>query len=193
MTRSGFLFAVLALAGCKEQPEGPRSLVGDFAAPGLHVVAQDTIVVWRRIDQPNGSARLTSFTVGTAGAVQVAEEAERGEVYADADSDGPPLPGEKRGAFQLSPADFAALHAQAALLRPQGLAPEIATGGYAGEALPTGCARAPEPPALGVNYLNNAGWGAFVLQPSCTGAGADAARGAMGAMLAILDRASGMR
>ena len=154
----------------------------------MHAVARDTIVVWRRIAQPDGMMRLSSYTIEPAGGVQTAEETERGEAHADSDT-AQPLPGERRGRFQLSAADLATLRAKAALLRPHELHPEVATGGYAGEVHPMGCTRvAAESPVAGVNFLNDSAWGVFVLQPSCKGAGADAARRVLAEMLDILEK-----
>lgn len=156
----------------------------------MHAVARDTIVVWRRSVQPDGMMRLSSYTVEPAGGVQTAEEAERGETHADSET-APPLPGERRGRFQLSAADLAKLRAKAALLRPHELHPEVATGGYAGEVYPIGCTRrAAESPVAGVNFLNDSAWGVFILQPSCKGPGADAARRVLAEMLEILEKSA---
>ena len=183
------LLGALTLAACDARDAGPRSLVGDASAPGAHVLAKDTIVVWQRVPQFDGTTRLRTYTIDPAGGVQRSEESERGEVVANVEVETAVRPrGEERSRFGLDRTSLEAIWKQAALLRPPALDPEVATGGYAGEAFPRGCRRiGGQAPDAGVNFLNDAGWGMFVLQPGCTGANAEAARGALDAMLAVLE------
>lgn len=189
MRRFAAVLAALGLVACDARDSGPRSLVGDTWAPGAHVLAKDTIVLWQRLPQPNGTTRLRTYTIDPAGGVQRLEESERGEIVADADVETAARPrGEERSRFSLDRRSLEAIWKQAALLRPPALDPEVATGGYAGEAFPHGCRRiGGQAPDAGVNFLNDAGWGMFVLQRGCTGGEAEAARGALNAMLAVLE------
>jgi hypothetical protein len=175
--------ALLALSGC-HKPKGPQSLVGDFTAPGIYALAGDTITVWKRIQQPNGAWRFYSYSITPGGTVEALEELER--VDAPADGEEPQDFSELRKGFALPPSEFAAIRAEAALLRPASLGPRDAVGGYGGEAAPVGCALDKAGPRLaGVNFLNSANWGAFVLQDGCTG---DAAARANAAVTDIFDR-----
>ena len=187
-----FLSIVPALVGGCEQP-APRSIVGDFEAPGTYALAGDTITVWRRDGDSGGTSRLRAYSITPSGTVEALEEVERAEVSADAPEEVEPLPGERRRSFALQPHEFAAIRAQAALLRPQSLGSAHPVGGYGGQAWPAGCRLAPgQSGSAGVNYLNGLNWGAFVLQPACQGAGADTARATLADMFARLDRAAAL-
>lgn len=193
MPRARFLLALVpALVGGCKQP-GPPSIVGDFAAPGIYALAGDTITVWRRDDQEGRTTRLRAYSITPSGTVEGLEEMERTEVSAGEPEEAEALPGERRRSFALPPQEFAAIRAQAALLRPQSLGPEDPVGGYGGQAAPTGCSFVPgQSGSAGVNYLNGMNWGAFVLQPACRGASADAARATLADMFLRLDHAAAL-
>ena len=178
----------LALGGCGEA-EKPRSLLGDFAAPGAYALARDTITVWRRVRQPDGSWRFHSWSITSGGTVEYLDELER--VDAPETSEDTHPAGERRASFGLAQDEFEAIRAQAALVRPAAMGPDDPVRGYAGEASPAGCTPTPGQPRLaGINFLNDGGWGAFVLQPDCRSDSARAAAALMDQIFARLDRAT---
>jgi hypothetical protein len=177
------LIAALALGACeKEAPQ--KSLVGDFPVPGIHALAGDTITVWQRVRRPDGQWRFHSYSINTVGTVEFLDEHERiGAQESTQEAPGGP---EQRQAFALPQAEFEALRAQAALLRPASLGPDQPVGGYGGEVLPAGCELDETKPRIaGVNFLNGGNWGNFVLQPGCD---SDGAKEAAALMTQILDR-----
>lgn len=178
--------AVLALCGCEQ---APRSLVGDFPAPGIYALAGDTITVWKRIRQPDGAWRFHSYSVTPGGTVEYLEELER--LGAPDDPEEAQDFAEQRQGFALPPGEFEAVRSQAALLRPASLGPDDPVGGYGGEAYPPGCPfDKTRPRVAGVNFLNDANWGAFVLQAGCQSEGAKPAAAAMTQLFDRLDRAA---
>lgn len=185
--RLAFL-ALLALCGCQKEA-GRKSLVGDFAAPGAYALAGDTITVWKRLQQPDGAWRFQSYSITPGGTVEVLEELER--LGAPENPEEAQDFAEKRRGFALPPAEFEAIRAEAALLRPAALGPDDAVRGYAGEAFAAGCALDPARPRIaGVNFLNGASWGSFTLQPGCSGEGAKAAAAAVTRIFDRLERAA---
>ncbi len=187
---AGVLAAVAGLAACGRE-EATRSLVGDFAAPGTHALAGDTITVWRSRHRPDGTWLFESWSITPGATVAYRREVERLDPALALPAEALSASDPPDRTFALPPAEFEWVRYRAALLRPQALGPEDAVQGYAGEAVPAGCALAPEAPRLGgVNFLNAASWGAFVLQPGCTGAGADAAGATFADLLARLERAA---
>ena len=69
--------------------------------------------------------------------------------------------------------------------------PADPVGGYAGEAQPLGCPPNPaEPRVAGINFMNRASWGSFVLQTGCKGEKGAAAMAAMARIFARLERAA---
>lgn len=180
----------LALHACSEPPEPKRSLVGDFAAPGAYALAGDTLTVWKRVQQPDGAWRFHSYAITSGGAVEYLEELER--VGAPDNPETAQDFREHRRGFTLPQDEFEALRAQAALLRPAALGPDDPVGGYGGEVLPRGCAPdAAQPRIAGINFLNRANWGGFVLQPGCDTVDAAAAAAAMRDIFDRLERATG--
>lgn len=187
--RSLVIMATLALCGCNEEAQR-KSLVGDFAAPGTYALAGDTITVWKRLRQPDGAWRFQSYSITPGGTVEYLEELER--VGAPENPEEVQDFAEKRHGFVLPQAEFEAIRSQAALLRPASLGPDDPVGGYGGEAYAAGCAYDNVQPRIaGINYLNNANWGAFVLQPGCPSAAARSATAAMTQLFDRLDRAAG--
>jgi hypothetical protein len=187
--RALFTAALLVplLGGCG--PKGERSLVGDFAAPGAYALAGDTITVWRRIRQPDGAWRFYSYSITPGATVEYLEELER--VGAPENTEEAEDFSELRKGFALPRSEFEVIRAKAALLRPASLGPRDPVGGYGGEATPAGCTLdAARPRLAGINFLNNANWGAFVLQQGCDGQAAGAAAAAMSDILDRLDRAA---
>jgi hypothetical protein len=187
--RALFTAALLVplLAGCGH--ESAKSLVGDFAAPGTYALAGDTITVWKRIRQPDGAWRFYSYSITPGATVEYLEELER--VGAPDNPEEAEDFSELRKGFALPPSEFEAIRTKAALLRPASLGPEDPVGGYGGEAAPAGCTLDKARPRLaGINFLNNANWGAFVLQQGCDGEAAGAATAAMSEILDRLDRAA---
>jgi hypothetical protein len=183
------LSALLALAACKAE-EGPRSLVGDFAAPGTYALAGDTLTVWRRVPQAGGLSRFESFSITPGGTVERMDELERIDVPANPETT--PDFAEHRESFTLPRPEFEAIRTQAALLRPASLGSSLPVGGYGGEVAAAGCTLDPaQPRAAGINFLNGGNWGAFVSQPGCDSASAKAAAEAMGAIFIRLERAAG--
>lgn len=173
----------LALLGCQERPPTP-SLVGDFGAPGIYALAGDTITVWRRAAHPDGSSRFQSYSISPAGTVEYLDEPER--TGATVDPEAVVDTAEHRLSFVLPPADFAAIRAEAALLRPQSLGPADPVGGYGGEARPRGCeADAVQPRVAGIKFINAASWGDFVLQAGCA---SEQGREATAVMTRLFDR-----
>ncbi len=184
------LTAALALAGCGDKPPVIKSLVGDFAAPGTYALVGDTFTVWKRAQQPGGAWRFYSYSITSGGTVETLEELER--IGAPENSEETPDFRELRRSFALPQSEFEAIRKQAALLRPRALGPEDTVRGYAGEAYPIGCSFDPAQPRIaGINFLNGASWGAFVLQAGCTGEGAHAATAAMTQIFDRLERAAG--
>ncbi|RZK02840.1 MAG: hypothetical protein EOO76_05295 [Novosphingobium sp.] len=174
----------LALAACGKADVPEPSLVGDFAAPGAYAIAGDTLTVWKRVQQPGGAWRFHSWSITPGGSIEYLEELER--VGAPENPEEAQDFSEQRRSFTLPQAEFEALRAQAALLRPQALGPEDPVGGYAGEVYPTGCIFDPAQPRIaGINFLNGKSWGNFALQASCAGG---KAREASAVMAEIFDR-----
>jgi hypothetical protein len=187
-----FLFltapAALALTGCKPPP-GPQSLVADGTAPGAYALAADTITVWQRSRRPQGGARFRAFSITPGGAVEYVDEPE--VAVAVADTEEAQDMREQRKSFVLPRDEFEAIRAKAALLRPLSLGPDDPVGGYGGEVPPAGCALDPAQPRIaGINFLNHANWGTFVLQPGCTGERARAAAALLTELIERLDRAA---
>jgi hypothetical protein len=184
------LSAFVALAGCNgQQDEGPRSLVGDFAAPGVYALAGDTLTVWRRVPHPGGLSRFESFSITPGGAVERLSEPEL--VDAPANPEAGTDFAEHRETFDLPQSEFEALRAQAALLRPASLGPDLPVGGYGGEVVAAGCALdEKQPRAAGINFMNGRNWGGFISQPGCDTASAKAAEAALRDIFARLDRAA---
>jgi hypothetical protein len=182
---------LLTLGGCGDK--GARSLVGDFAAPGTYALAGDTITVWKRIRQPDGAWRFHSYSITPGATVEYLEEPERVGAPENAFANGEEREtfSELRKGFALPQAEFEAIRARAALLRPASLGPDDAIGGYGGEAPPAGCTLDKAHQRLaGVNFLNSANWGAFILQEGCSGQAASAATAAVTEIFDRLDRAS---
>lgn len=178
------LAATLALAACDERPAPKQSLVGDFAAPGAYAIAGDTLTVWQRVQQPGGAWRFHSWSITPGGAIEYLEELER--LGAPENPEEAQDFSEQRRSFTLPQAEFEALRAQAALLRPHALGPEDPVGGYAGEVYPAGCAFDPaQPRVAGINFLNSRSLGSFALQAGCA---TDKAREATAVMTQILER-----
>jgi hypothetical protein len=191
-TRSAPLLALLALAGCGRH-SGPQSLLGDFAAPGTYVLAGDTITVWKRLRQPNGAWRFHSYSITPGGTVEALEQVEQSDLPQNASQDGEESvdTAELRKGFALPQSEFEAIRARAALLRPASLGPTDAVGGYGGEVPPAGCTLDKGRQRLaGINFLNSANWGTFVLQDGCDGEAAGAATAALDEIFDRLDRAS---
>lgn len=183
------LIAALALFGCEAPPEGPMSLVGDHAAPPTWALAGDTITVWRRIALPGGASRFQSYSITPGGTVEYLDEYERGDTMMDAETAGDTA--EKRQGFTLPQAEFEAIRSQVALLRPRALGPSNPVGGYGGEAYASGCSHDPiQLRMAGVNFLNDANWGAFVLQPNCRSQSARAATAILAQAFDRLERAA---
>jgi hypothetical protein len=183
------LLLTTSLAACEEKR--PTSLVGEFAVPGAYALAGDTITVWRRDSRPGGGSRLLAYSITPGGSVEAVDEAERlgsaGGPVEEAQAGGP----EQRRSFILPPQDFEAIRAAAARLRPAAMGPEDPVGGYVGQVSPRGCRQVDgQPGTAGINFLNAASWGTFVLQPGCSGEPAAAATVAMADIFARLDRAS---
>ena len=182
------LTALFALAACDPE-EGPRSIVGDFAAPGTYALAGDTLTVWRRVPEPGGFSRFQSYSITPGGTVEYLDEPERVDVPANPETAADLS--EHRESFALPPADFEAIRAQSALLRPASLGPNHPVGGYGGEAVAAGCALKQEQPRLaGINFLNGGNWGSFVLQPGCGSSAAKAAADAMARIFSRLEAAA---
>jgi hypothetical protein len=182
------VLALMALPGCHKQ-KGPQSLVGDFAAPGIYALAGDTITVWKRVQQPSGAWRFYSYSITPGGMVEALEVLER--LDAPQNTEEPQDFSELRKGFALPRNEFAAIRAKAALLRPGSLGPADAVGGYGGETPPAGCTLDKARQRLaGVNFLNNANWGAFILPEGCTGETAEAATAVVSEIFDRLERAS---
>jgi hypothetical protein len=175
IARAALLSTVFALCACGQPAPARKSLIGDHPAPKNYALAGDTITLWQRRQQPNGGSRLHAYAIAPGGAVEHLDEVERGD--APTNPEDAPAAAETRLAFTLSPAALEKIRFDAARLRPTAMGPGDPVGGYAGEARPLGCpADASQPRAAGVNFLNGANWGAFVLDPACTSdAGRDAA------------------
>lgn len=185
------LLAIAALAGCKETPR-EKSLVGDFAVPGAYALAGDTITVWKRLPQPGGGWRFQSYSITSGGTVEYLEESERLEAPANPE-EAQDLPQMRQG-FTLPQSDFEAIRGQVALLRPVELGPDDPVGGYAGEAYPIGCeAGDPTSREAGINFLNHANWGGFVLPAGCKSPAGDKAAAIVTQVFGRLERARGSR
>lgn len=185
------VLTLLALSGCGHK--GARSLVGDFAAPGTYALAGDTITVWKRVRQPDGAWRFHSYSITPGATVEYLEEVERVGAPETVPTNGEEAEdfSELRKGFALPQSEFEAIRAKAALLRPASLGPSDPVGGYGGEAPPAGCTLDKTHPRLaGVNFLNSANWGAFILQEGCSGEAASAATAAVTELFDRLDRAS---
>jgi len=183
------LLATAALSAC-HQPKPPSSLVGDFPVPGIYALAGDTITVWKRTQQPDGAWKFQAYSITPGGTVEALEEMER--VGAPAASEDAIDFSEQRKAFALPQSEFEAIRAKAALLRPGSLGPKDPIGGYGGEAYARGCSQDKGQPRIaGVNFLNNANWGVFILQPGCGSASGREAEAAMADIFDKLDRAAG--
>jgi hypothetical protein len=181
--------ALLALGACKAKEEGPRSLVGDFAAPGAYALAGDTLTVWRRVPQPGGLSRFESFSISPGGTVERLSEPER--VDAPANPEAGTDFAEHREHFELPQSEFEALRDQAALLRPDSLGPGLPVGGYGGEVVAAGCVLdAEQPRSAGINFMNGRSWGGFVSQPGCDSDSAKSAEDVMNGIFARLERAA---
>lgn len=182
------LAIALVLSGCGE-PSTSRSLVGDFAAPGTYALAGDTLTVWRRVQQPDGAWRFQSWSITPGGTVEYLEELER--IGAPDNPDDVLDFAEQRQGFALSRADFEAIRSQTALLRPASLGPGDPVGGYGGEAFPGGCTPDKAQPRIaGINFLNKANWGAFILPSNCASEDAKAATAVMTGLFDRLARAA---
>ncbi|MCW1429545.1 hypothetical protein [Novosphingobium sp. JCM 18896] len=178
------LVAPLALVACGKAEAPRQSLVGDFAAPGDYAIAGDTLTVWKRVQQPGGAWRFHSWSITPGGSIEYLEELER--VGAPENPEEAQDFSEQRRSFTLPQAEFEALRAQAALLRPHALGPEDPVGGYAGEVYPAGCSFDPARPRVaGINFLNGKSWGNFALQDGCV---SDKAREATEVITQIFDR-----
>ena len=179
------LSAALALCGCKQQEPPARSLVGDAPAPGIYTLAGDTITVWQRVRLPDGMWRFHSWSITPGGTVEYLDTPERTDEPGDLEESAADLV-ERRQSFVLPQNEFEALRKQAALLRPLALGPDDPVRGYAGEAYPRGCIPTKAQPSLaGINFLNKANWGAFVLPPGC---GSEEAKAASSVTAQIADR-----
>lgn len=179
------LILLLSLLGCDKPRPDPRSLVSNRPAPKAYALAGDTITVWRRIKQADGTWRFHSYSITPGGTVEYLDELERIEAF-ESTEDSQPVVAERRHGFVLSPQAFTAIRAQAALLRPAALGPEDPVRGYGGEAYPLGCAADKTKPAIaGINFLNSGGWGAFVMPTDCT---SDNGRAASAALDQIVDQ-----
>lgn len=184
------LSAVLALCSCKQPIPPTRSLVGNAAAPGIYAIAGDTITVWERIRQPDGMARFHSWSITPGGTVEFLDTPERTDEPADLEESAADLAERRRG-FALPQSEFEALRKQAALLRPTALGPDDPVRGYAGEAYPSGCTHDKAKPGLaGINFLNKANWGSFVLPQDCATPDGKAASGVMTQIVGRLNAAA---
>jgi hypothetical protein len=158
--------------------------------PGTYALAGDTITVWKRVQRPDGAWRFHAYSITPGGTVESLEELER--VDAPAVSEEGLDFSEQRKGFALPQSEFEAIRTKAALLRPASLGPNDPVGGYGGEAYARGCAPDhAQPRAAGINFLNNANWGTFVLQPGCASASGRAAEAVMTDIFARLERAAG--
>jgi hypothetical protein len=204
ISRALLVTITVALGACGQAVPQARSLVGDHPVPGNYALAGDTITLWKRRAQPGGGTRLHAYSITPGGLVQFLDEAERSDAPLDPEgaqdagqgaADGAPRSAaERRLAFTLPAAELEAIRTQAALLRPAAMGPEDPVGGYAGEVRPRGCAadrdpRGPRPLTAGINFLNGANWGAFVLLPDCTSPAGRAADRALSAMFDHLENA----
>src|SRR5262245_52688611 len=104
------------LVACGRHDEAPRSLVGDFAAPGTYALAGDTLTVWKRVRLPDGAWRFQSYSITPGGTVDYLDEPERVEAPENPE-DAQDL-AEHREGFTLQHGEFEAIRSQAALLRP---------------------------------------------------------------------------
>lgn len=182
------LVATLALSACGK-PATTRSLVGDFAAPGAYALAGDTITVWKRVQQPDGTWRFHSWSITPGGTVEYLEELER--IGAPDNPEEALDFAEQRQGFPLPRAEFEAIRSQAALLRPTALGPDDPVRGYGGEAYPLGCPTdKAQPRVAGINFLNKTNWGSFVLQAGCASEDAKAATVVMTDLFDRLERAA---
>jgi hypothetical protein len=193
MTARSALFvltAALVLAGCVRSKPPQRSLVGDFPAPGIYALAGDTITIWKRVPQPNGTALFYSYSITPGGTVEYLAAREQTDIP-DISEDGADFSEHRKG-FALPHSAFEAVRAKAARLRPGSLGPVNPVGGYGGEVVPAGCALDPVQPRIaGINFLNRANWGTFTLQSGCQGANANAASALVGEIFDRLGRAGG--
>jgi hypothetical protein len=188
--RTLVLLTAFALAGCHQPPKGPQSLVGNGPAPGLYSLAGDTLTVWRHVRRPDGAARFQAYSITPGGQVDYVDTPEQAATPGDAEEEVRDV-SERRQGFALMQGEFEAIREKAALLRPASLGPDDPVGGYGGEARPDGCAPDPsQPRTAGINFINNANWGTFVLQPGCPRAAARAAQGVMTDIFDRLDRAA---
>jgi hypothetical protein len=188
--RIALLAALLTLAGCGKGKPPPMSLVGDFPVPGTYALAGDTIIIWKRIPQPNGTALFSSFSITPGGEVYTLAEREQTTIP-DISEDGEDFSEHRKG-FTLPQSEFEAIRTKLALLRPRSLGPVDPVGGYGGEVVPAGCTLDPAQPRIaGINFLNHANWGTFTLQAACQGANATAASGLLSDIFGRLDRAAG--
>ncbi|MBW8753659.1 MAG: hypothetical protein JF595_05840 [Sphingomonadales bacterium] len=183
------LTAALALTGCGKHP-ATKSLVGDFAAPGVYAIAGDTITVWKRVRQPDGAWRFHSYSITPGGTVEYLETPETADTPGDLEETPADL-AERRKSFALPQSEFEAIRGRVALLRPASLGPTDPVGGYGGETTPAGCTldRAQRRIA-GVNFLNRVNWGGFVLQSGCTARNAAQATAVVAELFDRLDRAA---
>lgn len=183
------LIATAALSACHEKKE-PSSLVADFPVPGTYALAGDTLTVWKRTQQPSGAWQFHAYSITPGGTVEALEELER--VDAPAVSEEALDFSERRKGFTLPQSEFETIRSKAALLRPASLGPKDPVGGYGGEAYARGCAPDKTQPRIaGINFLNNANWGAFILQPGCSSASGRAAEAVMTDIFTRLERAAG--
>lgn len=188
--RTVALLALFALAGCHEARKGPRSLVGNGVAPGTYALAGDTITVWRHVRLADGASRFQAYSITPGGQVDYVDEPEQGAAPEDAgNADEVPDRAEQRQGFILPQGEFETIRGRAALLRPATLGPDDPVGGYGGEVRPAGCSPDPSlPRTTGINFLNSANWGVFVLQTDCPGKKARAAEEVMTDLFDRLDR-----
>lgn len=186
-----FLAALLTLAGCSKGKPPPTSLVGDFPVPGTYALAGDTITLWKRVPEPNGTAVFTSYSISPGGTVDYLATREQTNMP-DISEDGEDFSEHRKG-FALPQSEFETIRAKLAQLRPGSLGPVDPVGGYGGEVVPSGCRLDPaQPRIIGINFLNHANWGTFTLQPGCQGASASAASALLSDIFVRLDRAAGI-
>jgi hypothetical protein len=186
-----FLFVLAALTGCGRAKPPQTSLVGDFPVPGTYALAGDTITVWKRVPQPNGTALFSSYSITPGGTVEYFAAREETTIP-DVSEEGEDFSEHRKG-FALPQREFEAIRTAAAMLRPGSLGPIDPVGGYGGEVVPKGCRLDPKQPRMvGINFLNHGNWGTFTLQAGCQGANATAATALVGDIFDRLDRAAGL-
>lgn len=187
--RVALVAGLLALSGCGSSKPVQKSLVGDFPVPGVYALAGDTITVWKRIPQADGTALFTSYSITPGGTVESLAAREQTNMP-DISEDGEDFSEHRRG-FALPQGEFEAIRTKLALLRPGSLGPVDPVGGYGGEVVPAGCKLDPaQPRVAGINFLNHTNWGTFTLQSGCQAANAGAASALLSDIFGRLERAA---